>query len=252
MSFIETIKRGRDPIDEKRLTWLGRAGGWSYARHGDQELAVAPHPTAADSYTLKPGERFVRRAHDTILEDGARMPGSVLHVAVEVEPGTYEAKARTRKPIEPKARAWDVLAALPAMQRREPTRMVSGPPAKDLPLFDAAPGEQELEAVAGVVDLTYQQQPSIIEVGGNEPPERSVAGLVTWLEERGVELSLARGHLVAKAAKPMRDDTKEIIERAEPLLVGHLQAKPVICAMCAEPAVTVIFPKAPACAEHAA
>lgn len=252
MSFTDLIRR-RDPIDEKKLTWLGRAGGWSYARNGNQELAVAPHPLTAESYELKDGERFVRRHHDTILEDGARMPGSVLHVAIEVEPGTFEKMARTRKPTgAPVARPWDVLGTLPAFQRREPTRMVSGPPARDLPLFDNPPGEQELEAVAGVVDLAHQQAPTIIEVGGNQPPDRSVAGIVAWLEGRGVELSLARGHLVPKSVKPMRDDVKEVIERAEALLVGHLQSRPVICSMCAEPAITIVFPRAPMCAEHAA
>jgi hypothetical protein len=51
-----------------------------------------------------------------------------------VQPGTHAGLvAKTRKPVADKPlRAWDRLAALPVMQRREPLRMVTGPPSSTL------------------------------------------------------------------------------------------------------------------------
>ncbi len=65
------------------------------------------------------------------------------------------------------------------------------------------------------------------------------------------ELELTRGRLVARSRNPIRVDLRELIERGHELIVGHLQGKPVICSTCAEPAVTVVYPDAPMCAEHA-
>jgi len=72
----------------------------------------------------------------------------------------------------------------------------------------------------GAVDMVRKQPRELIEGGGNEPPDGSVAGMIAYLEGRGVELKLARGRLVARSRTPIRAELRELIEHADELLVG--------------------------------
>lgn len=72
------------------------------------------------------------------------------------------------------------------------------------------------------------------------------------MESRGIALTVARGRLVARSVKPIHAEERLLIELAEELLVGHLSGAPVLCVECQQPAVTVVLPRAPACAAHAA
>ena len=88
-------------------------------------------------------------------------------------------------------------------------------------------------------------------MGGHEPPDRTPAGIIAYLSGRGIQLTLAHGRLVARCPSPIRFDDRELIERAEELIVGLLRASPVMCSSCGEPASTIAFPHAPMCKEHA-
>jgi hypothetical protein len=83
------------------------------------------------------------------------------------------------------------------------------------------------------------------------PPDKSVAAMVEFVEERGVELSLARGRLLAKSREPIRADLRELIDQARELIVAHLQGKPVLCSLCPAAAVTIAAIDAPLCQDCA-
>jgi hypothetical protein len=256
-----TIAARRDPsipqrtIPEAKVRWLGDPiGGYLYAESQGTEYAVEIRPADLEAFVAQPNEILIsRRTVEDI--DGSPWPTIGHHRAWPVKAGTYAGllakapKPETEKPL----RAWDRLAALTLMQRREPLRFVTGPPSAGLELFEALPAtsEQEREALAGAVDMLNRTSPrSMLAVGGNEPPERTVAGMVAYLAQRGIELTLVRGRLLARSRTPLRADLRELIEQARELIVGHLKGQPVMCGQCAEPAVGVAFPDAPLCASH--
>ena len=237
----------RDPsavqrtISESKLRWLGRApDGYDYAEHGGKEYAVDIHlsPDPGD-YVRQPGEILVMRVHRELI-DGSPFEHHGTHRAFEVAPGTYASLAvkADRRPVEKPMRAWDALSTLPALTRREPTRIATVPPA-------SLPEVGLLKTLMGA-----KADPGIIEFGGHQPPERTPAGIIAYLERRGVELSLARGRLLARSRNPIRFDDRELIEKAAELIVGHLRGSPVLCSLCAESAVTIAYPDAPMCTAH--
>jgi hypothetical protein len=227
-------------IPEGKLKWLGRPpGDYEYATYGGAEYAVDRNSTAdLTGYNRRPGEIIVLRVERELI-DGSAFEHHRMHRAWPVESGTYAAlAAKARKPAAEKPlRAWDALATLSVMQRRDPERFASTPAASDV----------NVGALKAQLGITHER---IIEVGGNEPPERSPAAIIEHLASRGVELKLSRGRLVARSRNPMRFDDRELIEKAEELIVGVLRGQPVICSTCAEPAVSIVFPHAPMCAEH--
>lgn len=258
----DDLPKRRDPgvpartIPEDKFSWLGKPiGGRQYGRHRDSEYAVDIRPAELDAFTAGPGEIIVSRKHIEMI-DGSPWPSTSYHRGFPVATGTYAAlAAKARRPkAEQSPRAWDRLGALPLMQRREPMRLATG---RSSPMLDRMPvlpaiSSDEQEALAQALDMADRtSQSQLIEVGGNEPPERSVAGVIAYLARRGIDLELVRGRLLARSRLPIRVDLRELIEQAEELIVGHLQGKPVICSSCAEPAVTIVFPQAPMCAEHA-
>jgi hypothetical protein len=181
----------------------------------------------------------MRVVHGVI--DGSAYEHHQTHRAVPVPSGTFAAlQAKVRKPAPEKPmRAWDALASLPVMQRREPLRLPTAPAGLDVTvdLFKAHHGKQA-------------PVPPFIEINGNEPPERSPAGIIAHLANRGVELTLARGRLVARSRNPIRADDRQLIDKAGELIVGHLRGQPVVCSECAESAVSIAYPDAPMCAAH--
>ena len=253
-SFLDRI-RAKDPIDESRLTWLGRSNGWHYAKLGHKEFAVAPHPVEEGSHSrLKDGERYILRHGAVVLPDGASMATTAMHVAMEVEPGSWQKIAgKARKPTaEKKMRGWDRLAALPIMQRREPLRMATGPATRELPALPGPLTKDQEAAMEAVAAKAIKRGSSFISVGGNTPPDGSVADMIAWLAQRwGIELSLARGRLQARSEKPIRADVEALLDGARELIVGHLQGKPVMCSECAKQAVTIAAVDAPVCRDHA-
>ena len=241
----------RNTIPEAKLRWLGRAGDYQYAVYsGDgSELAVDIHasPDPGD-YVRQPGEILIMRIRRESI-DGTEMEHHVTHRAWRVADGTYAGlKAKASKPpTEKPMRTWDVLAELPIMQRREPTRHLAIPPSSKVTM-DALKGQ-----LGG--RMTPAVAMPIIEVGGNEPPDGSIADLIAWLASRhGIALRLGRrdrGRLVNESRTPIRSDIRELIKRAEELIVAELQGSPAMCSDCSEPAMRPVFPSAPMCREHA-
>ena len=243
---------------ERDFDWWGAVAGRRYgtAKKGGQEYAVDTAPADLDAFTPQAGEILVSVGHVEMI-DGSAWPSTTYHRGFPVASGTYArltARRRRRQPETDKLRTWDRLAALPLMQRREPLRMATGPAASPLDRMVDLPAvsTQEQEALAGAVDLVQRnERRRLIAGGGNEPPERSVAGIIAWLTERGIELSLARGRLVARSKTPLRADLADLLDQAEELIAAHLQGWPVMCSSCAEPAVTLVLPRAPMCDRHA-
>ena len=259
---MSLLTRRHDPsvpqrtIPEAKITWLGDPiRGHRYGRHRDTEYMVEMRPSDPEAFVADANERLVSFRHVEMI-DGSPWPTNTYHRAFPTPTGTYAKLVgrKARKADDTTPRAWDRLATLPLMQRREPMRMATGPAASAMDRVVHMPSvsEQEQEALAGAVDMVRgNRYRKLIEVGGNTPPERSVAGLVGYLQDRGVSLELARGRLIARSVKPIRADLRELIEQAEELIVGHLRGQAVLCSQCAQAAVTVVFPSAPACAEHA-
>jgi hypothetical protein len=248
-SMLDRI-RSRQPVPERDFDWLGTIGSLRYGRRKNQEYAVDRRPSDPTSFTPEDGEIAVARRHVERFDDGGEIVSTVTTRAWPVEPGTYDRLAKSRKPAaaDRPMRTWDRLAALPVMQRREPLRMVTGPATSALDALPAL-GADKAADVERVAELAHARSTrSLIEVGGNEPPDRSVAGLVAFVERHGVELSLARGRLVARSRTPIRADLRDLIDQAKELIVGHLAGKPVICSSCASPAVTIAAIDAPMCA----
>lgn len=238
MNFLDTI-RSRDPIPEGKLSWLGAHGGWRYAKHGSQEYAIGDLAVADESYRLKPGERFVRRRRAVVLPDGEKMPESALHLAVPVDAGTWERMASQvrSKPLNGSLRVWDALAEYRRQHsdaRRLPLRQSANP---DVAAMQAELG---MDGAQPWLELTPQGL-----------ADTSPAGLVSYLQARGISLSLARGRLVARSAKPINVMDRQLMERAEPLIIGELGGPKPMCSECPQPATEMVIPRAPMCAGHA-
>jgi hypothetical protein len=118
-----------------------------------------------------------------------------------------------------------------------------------LPLLDAPISDKSGEG--SIIEFEQQRGPRLIEYGAHTPPDKSVASLVEFLAHQGVELSIARGQLVVRSRAPLRQDVRDVVLYAEPLLVGYLAGSPTKSSVCDELATTVVFPRAPMCAEHA-
>ena len=251
----------RDPdvvgrtVAEAKLDWLGRGpDGNDYGTFRSQEFAVEPHPCNPEDYSRRRDELYVMRIKREVI-DGSAFEHHATHRALPVPNGTYAALlAKATKPAAEKPiRTWGVLAALPVMQRREPVRAAAGMSTSVLDTLEHLPAttEQEKEVIAGAVDLLDRNRPAgIIEVGGNQPPHRSPAGIIAYLSGHGVELMLARGRLLARSRAPIRSNDRALIDKARELIVGHLRGSPVMCSTCAEPAVDIAYPDAPMCAKH--
>lgn len=252
----------RDPnvvartINASKVTWLGRIGDSDFGTYGGREYQVDVSPSDPENYSRRTDELWVIRVtHEQV--GGSDFEHHSRHRALLVPSGTYQRfaeKAAARPVAEKPMRSWDALATLPVMQRREPVRVSVNRSASALGVLETLPAqsEQEKAVIAGAVDLLDRSRPpGVVEIGGNQPPDRSPAAIVEFLASRGVELTLARGRLVARSRTPIRADLRELIERSEELLVGVMRGSPVLCSSCGESATTVVFPLAPMCREHA-
>ena len=82
-----------------------------------------------------------------------------------------------------------------------------------------------------------------LEVAGNEsPPERTVTSYIALLREHGVLLDIAKGRLVVKSRKPNSLADRTLIETVEPLLIGELDGKRLLCAFCDAEASSIAYP----------
>lgn len=237
----------RDPTNVQRsvpqgkVEWLGRSGDFDFGILGGREYAVDIRATADPAdYTRQRDEILVVKVEREVI-DGSGFEHHRTYRGWPVERGTFAARqAKMRKPAgEKPMRAWDALASLSVMQRRDPLRMPINP----------GPSNVHLGALSAQLGGKLAKLP-VMEVGGNEPPDRSPAAIIAFLASRGVELTLARGRLVVRSRSPIQFDDRELIEKAEELIVGVLRGSPVMCSACAEPAVSIVFPHAPMCAEH--
>jgi hypothetical protein len=229
--------RGRDPLDERKLEWLGRHAGLSYGRHGGKEYAVAGFAVEEGSYSLKPGEVFVRRHRDVRLEDGEMIATPGLYVGMPVEPGTWQRLARSRPKPSGEPRTWDALA----QYRR------TSADARRIPLRQPSADVGALKAELGADGSAS----AWLELGAPGVADASPAGLVDYLSRRGISLSLARGRLVARSARPLNIADVQLMQLAEPLLIGALGGPKPMCSECAAEATTIVLPRAPMCSEHA-
>jgi hypothetical protein len=215
-------------------------GGYEYFAHGKGELAVTVRPVDPEEHSPRPGQVMVIEEKPELLEDGRKWGTRRIHrLGWEVEKGSYQReqeKRRRRQPTEDPARPMDVLAAVPSLHRREPTRIVA---------------DRETDIHSGRLRTWIDaKSPAVIEVGGSPGVERSPAGYLAWLADRGVELSVAKGRLLATSAKPLGLEERTLIAEAEELLIGELSGKPVACSLCDVPAVSIAFPQAPVCEQH--
>jgi hypothetical protein len=93
--------------------------------------------------------------------------------------------------------------------------------------------------------------PAVAEIGGHEGVnKRSPEGYIQWLAGRGIQVEVAKDHLLVRTSNPLGQEERILLSRAEDLLVGHLTGKPVPCVACDQPAVSIAFPSAPVCPEH--
>jgi hypothetical protein len=91
-----------------------------------------------------------------------------------------------------------------------------------------------------------------VEVLGNEPPTaRSAAGYVALLRSHGIQLDTAKGRLVVRSRRPIAVEDRALIALVEPLLIGELDGKRLLCSFCDAEAVTIAYPHLPTCDEHA-
>jgi hypothetical protein len=90
-----------------------------------------------------------------------------------------------------------------------------------------------------------------IEIQPDGVADPSPAGIVAYLASRGVSLSLRRGRLVARSEAPINIVDRQLMDRAEPLLIGELGGSKPLCSECSNPATTVVLPRAPMCDRHA-
>jgi hypothetical protein len=236
-------------LAEKKLTWLGTAGGYDYATLHGTEYAVDRKPSEPGNYIPREGEHVVSRAiteefrEEDIFSGKVHTTPMVRHRSFRATPvpsGTYaKLAAKTKKrPAEKPMPVWDNLAALRTAWQREPARIQysAGP----------APVIGALRAALGAKDAKPW-----IEVGARTQPERSPSGYVALLRSHGVQLDTAKCRLIVRSRKPISLEDRTLIEATEPLLIGELDGKRVLCSFCALEAVTTLFPHAPACAEHA-
>jgi hypothetical protein len=236
---IRSTSPTRQSVDVEKFKRLGKIASFEYYTRDGREYAVG-RPVNPEEIELRPGEQLVTTKIP--VKDGPHTWEDIVHhVAYEVPVGTYAEKAaraeRRRKPNQHPARPWDVLAALPAMHRREPMRIALG-------------GEKDPN-VARFKTWAKTKPPAVIEVGGHEAAEHTPQGYAEWLASRGVQLSVTKGgRLLPTSAKPLGLDERALIAQAEELLVGYLTGKPVICSLCDATAVSVAFPRVPLCAEH--
>lgn len=259
MALLASI-RGRDPVDEHKFERLGWAAGLLYLKRGDHEYALSSHPVTEDSYKLKPGEVFVRRRRDVILEDGERMPTTVLHLGLPVEAGTFAKLSASRSAAKDnRPRRWPRVTGLAIMERSEPTYWVTGPATSSLdvlPPLPMPPTREEERALSEVVDLGRRSsQRQLISTGGHEPPPESVAGTIAWLRSAyGVELEAVGTPprlSYRPTAKPPPADVLKLLDLERDLFIGELTGKPLACCWCERDAVRIVGVDAPACLEDA-
>lgn len=161
--------------------------------------------------------------------------------ATPVRAGTYAARsaaeARRKQRPEKRLRMWDTVAAI--VPDREPVRIRLAPPSAD-PTLDVLK-----------VALGRPGHQPWVEVGADQAPERSAAGYIARLRSHGIELDTARGRLVVKSRNALGAMDRALIEATEPLLIGELDGKRLLCAFCDLEAVTICYPHLPTCEEHA-
>lgn len=225
--------------DVGKFKRLGRLGAWDYYTRDKDEFAAATRPADPQEVEPRPGEILLVKK-TSVMDGGSRWEDVTYHIAFPVPVGTFQEKAareeRRRKSADRTPRPQDALA-LPGLRRREPVRLTLGPPSSDLSL-DA------LKARTGAA------APAVAEVGGHEGVAHSPAGYLEWLAGRGIQVEVAKGHLLIKTSKPLGQEERILLDRAEGLLVGHLSGTPVSCVACDQPAASIAFPSAPVCSEH--
>ena len=210
---------------------LGRRGSEDWYEHDGAEVAVRRSPT---SEPVQPDRLYVTEATEEV-KHGSRHVAHLSFAARRYPAGTYAANVRRPAKRSRAPRTWDALAAV--HEHREPARI----------RFEATAGaEAGVMAKAAGVEV---REPWI-EIS-RDGAQLSVGGLVDWLEHRGVTLEVARGHLVARSSRPMGVAERDVLSRAEALLVGFLINAPLGCVLCSQPAVTVAWPSAPVCESHA-
>lgn len=253
----------RDPsvpartIPEGKVQWLGDAvAGHQYGVHNGQEYAVDVRPADPEGFIAQDGEMLVNRKFIEEF-DGSRIETVLTHRAFPVASGTYAALAARRTPRKARRdqpRVWDRLARLSAMQRREPLRLATGPATSAMDRLGALPTpptKDEQRALGEVVDLARTTgQRELISVGGHEPPQPG--GFVAYFLGRHIELTRTRDdRLIARSGSPISADDLELLDLAEPLIVGELGGPVAPCSLCDQPATSIAIPRAPVCAQHA-
>jgi hypothetical protein len=207
----------RPNIEEHKVRWLGRIGGFDYAEHHGIEYVVTINPVDPRSYSRQPGEVvIVKRVRE--LFEGTAMEHDNQHRATIVPSGTYAdlaakaaaAKARAVRKAVP--RPLDALA-VHSLMRRSPATVLRLREETDLSIAGIG------GATRGIVIPEREQQ-------------RGPQAIIEVLRQKGVEVRLSadKSAIVPLTADGRtRDIVRELIEAAQPLLLAHLRGQPLRC-----------------------
>jgi len=213
-----TPRQVRPTVDEKKVHWLGRAGGFDYAEYHGTEYAVTLSSIDPQAFAREPGELMVtKRVRE--LFDGTPTERDTYRRATIVPSGTYDAlaakeaaaKAIASRRAVPKPIA---LLASHALLRRKQAEMLRIAPEPDAPELLG----QFSERVRGIM-LPARE------------PVRGPAAILDLLAAKGVTVSLSADQqaIVPLAAKGLPDTVRSLIAEAAPLLVAHLRGEPLRC-----------------------
>jgi hypothetical protein len=223
-------------VNPKRVKRLGSVGGTTYYEiDGDEYVPMGWAATVDDA---RDGELLVKVDERVFDERGQSMVvGSKYRRLLKVNPDTFAAERskRTRRADTAPRKLADVLSPLTALRGVQPLVLASS-------------------AVAGAAPAQSLKGTGTYAEGKPAPRGRAV---LDFLERQGVTLQVHAGKLlVTDARNNLRNDLRDVIERAEPLLVGWLTEKPAACQLthskgAAPEAWTVLVGGLLACESHA-
>jgi hypothetical protein len=220
-------------VNPRRVKQLGNVGGTTYYEvDGDEYVAMGWAATVDDA---RDGDLLMKVDDRVFDERGQSMVvGSKYRRLVKVPADTYAAERtkRTRRADNAPRKLADVLSPLGALQGVQPMVLASS-------------GAAPVGPPKGIG--TYAE--------GREAPRGRA--ILAALERQGVTLQVHAGKLlVTDARNNLRNDLRDVIERAEPLLLGWLTNKPAACQLthskgAAPEAWTVLVGGLLACEPHA-